>query len=500
MSEKLKKAVEAIVLAGYQLTKDAFDFLKSIENESFFEEFIQKVIKESNLTQKSFIIDAPFLKSLFFDEEKKDKKFAYGLFTKTPFAKEIESRVEVLDNSSNEINSSGSIEDFVDYFRDRFKKMAKILQERNDTKGARTLEEALEARINEKVKFICMILEKKERKGIINLKVEDLEHAATVMVMESNDKNLFEKAKTIPLDQVVCIEGIKWKESIFIAKDIILPDLPERKMNNAEEPVHAVLISDIHIGSKTFLEKAFNKFISWLNLKIGTQNQLKIAEKIKYIIIAGDLVDGIGVYPNQEKELKILDLYEQYRLAAHFLEKIPDYIEVILIPGNHDAVRQALPQPAIPKDFAEPIYEARPIISLGNPAKIKLHGVRFLLYHGKSLDDVIASIPKMNFHFPEKAMEFLLKCRHLAPEFGKRTPIAPRKNDCLIIEDPPDVFQAGHIHVVKYSLYRGSLVINCGTWQLQTEYQKKMGLEPTPGILPVLNLHSMQISLINFMI
>jgi DNA polymerase II small subunit len=500
LSEKLKKAVETIVLAGYQLSKDAFDFLKSKENESYFDEIVQKIIKEANdSTLKPFIIDEAFLKSLFPDDEKKDE-FSSGLFTKIPFAKEIESRVEILDDPTSKIDSSGSMEDFVDYFKDRFKKMADMLQKRSDVKGIRTLEEALNERINEKVKFICMILEKKEKKGIINLRVDDPEHTATVIVIESNDKALFEKARAIPLDQVVCIEGVKWKEGIFIAKDIILPDLPERKINNSKDPIYVALLSDIHVGSKTFLEKAFNKLISWINLEVGTQNQIKIAEKIKYIIIAGDLVDGIGVYPNQEKELAIPNLYEQYRLAASFLEKIPDYIEIILIPGNHDAVRQALPQPAIPKDFAEPIYEARPIISLGNPAQIKLHDVRFLLYHGKSLDDVIASIPKMDFHSPEKAMEFLLKCRHLAPEFGKRTPIAPMKNDCLIIEEPPDVFQAGHVHVAKYSIYRGSLIVNCGTWQSQTEYQKRMGLEPTPGILPILNLNSMQISLINFML
>ncbi|MEM2896539.1 MAG: DNA-directed DNA polymerase II small subunit [Candidatus Bathyarchaeia archaeon] len=500
MSERLKKAVETIVLAGYQVSKDAFDLFKSIEDESYFEDFIQKIIKEAEASaSKPFIIDAIFLKNLLKEGEKKEE-LTSGLFLKTPFAKEIESKIEILDDPTDSIDSSGSIDDFMDYFRDRFKRMTNLLQKRNDAKSVRTLEEALDARINEKVKFVCMVLEKKERRGIINLKIDDLEHSATVMVIESGDRALFEKARATPLDQVVCIEGVKWKEGIFVAKDIILPDLPERKINNSPDPIYAALVSDIHVGSKTFLEKAFNRFLSWLNLKIGTQNQVKIAEKIKYVIIAGDLVDGIGVYPNQEKELAIPNLYEQYRLAASFLEKIPDYIEVILIPGNHDAVRQALPQPAIPKDFAEPVYEARPIISLGNPAQIKLHDVRFLLYHGKSLDDVIASIPKMNFHSPEKAMEFLLKCRHLAPEFGKRTSIAPRRDDCLIVQEPPDVFQAGHIHVTKCSVYRGSLVVNCGAWQSQTEYQRRMGLEPTPGILPVLNLHSMQVSLINFML
>ena len=57
----------------------------------------------------------------------------------------------------------------------------------------------------------------------------------------------------------------------------------------------------------------------------------------------------VRVYPNQEQELAILDIFEQYHHVTQFIEEIPDYIKVIAIPGNHDATRQALPQPSIPK-------------------------------------------------------------------------------------------------------------------------------------------------------
>ncbi len=73
------------------------------------------------------------------------------------------------------------------------------------------------------------------------------------------------------------------------------------------------------------------------------------------------------------------------------------------------------------------------------------------------------------------------------------------KEDHLVIDEPPDVFQAGHVHVMKHEVYRGISVINSGAWQGQTEYQKRMGLEPTPGILPLINLQSMNIKMINFM-
>jgi DNA polymerase II small subunit len=205
------------------------------------------------------------------------------------------------------------------------------------------------------------------------------------------------------------------------------------------------------------------------------------------------------VYPRQEDELTIPDIYEQYKFAARFIQQIPEHMEVIISPGNHDGVRQALPQPAISREYGEPVYEARHVTPLGNPCEVELHGVRFLVHHGRSLEDMLTSAPGMSFERPERAMELQLRCRHLAPEYGNRTSIAPMPEDHLIIENPPDVFHSGHIHVFGQEQYRGTLIVNSGAWQAQTEYQKRMGLKPTPGLLPVVNLQTLKLSVTNFM-
>ena len=67
-----------------------------------------------------------------------------------------------------------------------------------------------------------------------------------------------------------------------------------------------------------------------------------------------------------------------------------------------------------------------------------------------------------------------------------------------MIEDVPDVFHAGHVHVMKHKTYRGTSMINSGAWQMQTSYQRKLGLEPTPGIIPVLDLKTLRVSTIDF--
>ena len=75
-----------------------------------------------------------------------------------------------------------------------------------------------------------------------------------------------------------------------------------------------------------------------------------IAGKVKYLFISGDIVDGIGIYPNQEKELIIKDVFKQYEMFRDFVEQVPDYIEIFACPGNHDAVRRGEPMPALGKN------------------------------------------------------------------------------------------------------------------------------------------------------
>ena len=79
-------------------------------------------------------------------------------------------------------------------------------------------------------------------------------------------------------------------------------------------------------------------------------------------------------------------------------------IEVIIAPGNHDAPRKALPQPAIAENFVRPLQESGRVHSLGNPCVVSLHSVEVLMCHGRSLDDIIATVPGLDHEHPEKAM------------------------------------------------------------------------------------------------
>jgi DNA polymerase II small subunit len=346
----------------------------------------------------------------------------------------------------------------------------------------------------ERTRIICMVTNKRDSsRGYYFLDVEDLSGQITVLIPQG-DRRLKSSYDRIMLDEVVGIEG-KMSNDIFIAEDIVQPDVPTTNQPHfSEEPVHVALLSDLHIGSYLFLEREFGRFLDWLS---GKGERTDISEKIKYILIAGDLVDGIGIYPTQEKELVIPDVYKQYDFLAMLLSKIPDYIEVVLAMGNHDAVRNAEPQPKLSKDIGAPLYELPNVHVTGNPVYVSAHGVRTLMYHGTTLDTIIGSLADCTYSSPENAMIEYLKRRHLAPMYGK-DPIVPEEVDYMFIKTLPDIFHCGHVHTNGYGQYRGVRVINSGTFQAKTKYQEQLGHVPTPAHVPVVNLKNLECSVIDF--
>ncbi|UCC33479.1 MAG: DNA-directed DNA polymerase II small subunit [Candidatus Bathyarchaeota archaeon] len=510
MSERLQRAVSFTIEAGYQLDKDAFIFLNSLSKTEDPIRLMEETIKKLEATtEKAFFIDKNLLEEVAQEAFPKVVEDQPRLAPSTPhplqakkvfraYAKDVDSDIEIVQDPSDNICESGTLEEYLEYFQDRFKRMKKILRRRMDVKDASSISDALEAPTNSKVKIIGMITEKREAKQQLLLSVEDLEASATVLVSPNRNQKIMKKARDLLLDQVICIAAVKGRDSLFIAEDIIWPDIPQRKPNSAPVPVYAALLSDLHIGSRMFMKEAFTLFLLWLNGKLGDAKSKAIASHVKYLIIAGDIVDGIGIYPKQREELVIEDIHEQYRMASKFIEEIPDYIDLIIIPGNHDASRKALPQPAIPQSYAESLNEARKVYSLGNPCTVSLHGVELLLCHGRSLDDIVSVASGVSFDAPEKAMKLLLQSRHMAPVYGGKTPIAPEKRDFMVIERPPDILHCGHVHVLKYESYRGTLIVNSGAWQEQTKYQEEMGLFPTPGIVPIVNLQTLEVIPINF--
>jgi DNA polymerase II small subunit len=480
------KAIARILASGYIFDGKAFDLINGLSPEVDAESVLEKVLelKGSGLVTSKVISEEDVLRALPEGGESDDGA------SKVPTDEPAD--LEVVSDPTPAIFPVEANEGFNHLFRDRYERLISVVRGRPDARGVKEVSSVKEVGNGEKVKVAGLLTGRKNRKGSVEITMDDPSGTARILCQE---EAVMKAALEAPLDGMIMVEVSRSKSGQVYAYSIMLPDVPGRRLASTSHRVYAVLLSDLHVGSRMFLARDFERFITWLN---GNSGDLDIVNRIKYVVVAGDLVDGVGVYPGQEFQLVERDPRKQYQMAAELLKQVPSRIQIILSPGNHDAVRQALPQPAVGIDVAESLYGMDNVRWVGDPSYIKLHGVTFLIYHGKSLDDVIATTPDLSYDRPTDAMKLLLRSRHLSPTYGKRTALSPELRDFMVVDPVPDVLHSGHVHTFGELTYRGTLLINSGTWQSQTSFQSNMGLEPTPSIIPILNLSTMQVIRRNF--
>ena len=479
------KAIAKVLSSGYMLDAKAFELIDRLPASADVDGLVERLLEQkAGVSAQAKVITESDVLKLIPPEAPQSQE-------KAPVRDSID--LEVLSDPTPAIAPAEGAEGFERLFRDRYQRLFSIVKERLDTRGSATVSAAKSLTPGKKVKVAGLLSDRSSRRGVVELRVDDPTGTLKVVCQDA----LVEKAALeSPLDSMVVIEVTRGKSGGLFTDSVVLPDVPGRRPTSfSSHRAYAVLLSDLHIGSRMFLSDDFGRFLQWLNGGFGDQDMVS---RIKYLVIAGDLVDGVGVYPGQEFQLAERDPKKQYEMASDLLKRVPGHIQIVLSPGNHDAVRQALPQPAVAADMAESLYAMDNVRWVGDPAFIKLHGVTFLIYHGKSLDDVIATTPNLAYDRPTDAMKLLLKARHLAPTYGKRTALSPELRDYLVVDQVPDVFHVGHVHTYGELTYRGTLLLNSGTWQAQTSFQSNMGLEPTPSIVPILDLSALKVTRRNF--
>ena len=391
---------------------------------------------------------------------------------------------KIIQDTSKKSYTSGELENLISYFKSRYEKLANILSKRPELRNYTKVADIDDSQEN--LSLILMVREIRTSKNGHKI-IEFEDDTGTISILFShNNEELFAEAEKLVKDEVVGVIANKSDDKGFaFGQQIIDPGvlrIPDKEMDFG-----IVFLSDVHIGSLTFLEDAFQRFIDWINCEFGSEEQRRIAEDVKYLVIGGDIVDGIGVYPNQDKELAIKDITEQYNEAARLLGNIRSDIKIIIAPGNHDASRVAEPQPAVPEEYAKALYELDNVEFISNPGVVSLDGINVLIYHGRSFDDLVMAVKEFTHEKNDLLMEELLKKRHLAPIYGERTPLASELEDYLVIDEVPDIFHTGHVHINTYRKFKGIHLINSGTFQTQTEFQKIYNIEPTPAEVPVIH-------------
>ncbi|MCF2208196.1 DNA-directed DNA polymerase II small subunit [Halobacterium salinarum] len=397
--------------------------------------------------------------------------------------------VEIDGDMTGASTGTGEYQDFVSVFRDRYDRLAAQLRGRvnhRPTSALASMPGGSDAAIVGMVNDI-----RSTTSGHWRVELEDTNGVFPVLVLK--DRDVSDLVDDLLLDEVIAVSGTLADDgTILFADDIYFPEVPRTySPSTADRSVQAALISDVHVGSQEFAADAWRSFADWLHTPA--------AESVEYLLIAGDMVEGVGVYPGQDEELDIVDIYDQYETFAEHLKDVPGDMEIVMIPGNHDAVRLAEPQPAFDEELRS-IMRAHDARITSNPSTVTIDGVSVLLYHGVSLDEVIAEHPSddVTYDDPQNAMELLLKKRHVAPPFGGRTRLAPEAEDHLAIDTVPDVFHTGHVHKLGVGIHHNVRLVNSGCWQHQTAFQESVNISPDVATAPILDLDTLDITVHKF--
>lgn len=500
---------------GFLLDNEMLDFFNQLEDKEIADRILEKIsganekIITKSLIDKNLSEVQPIFLSLRDEKRKVVERFFVNFNLNMEIKKEKyiekEEEIEKVEETANHLKIISPtivpakkirVEDFVKHFRNRYTEFKQILQDRTELQNLTSLDRINGQRQN--ISTIVLVLNKRitKNKNIL-LEIEDLTGKGLALV-NHNKPELYEKAQDIVMDEVIGLKCVGSREMLFV-NDIVYPDAAIFEKKKTEQEAYILFISDLHVGSGRFLEENFLRFIDWVNGKINHKEQVK---KVKYLFVVGDCVDGVGIFPGQENYLKIKDIKKQYEKLAELLGKIRKDIRIILCPGQHDAVRVAEPQPAIGGDYASSLYKLKNLTLVTNPCYIALvEGFEVLMYHGASFHGIINSIESLrtgnSYDKPSKIVKELLKRRHLAPSHSSVVYI-PEEKDPLFIRRIPDIVTTGEIHRADIDSYNNILIIANSCWQAQTPYEEKVGNHPDPCKVPMLNLKTREIKILDF--
>ncbi len=308
---------------------------------------LEKLRAESEITRDSSKYQG-FLSNVAQEEAKRAEEF----------------NVEIVE-SYNEASSDRAVQDFVSFFNARYKSLSRLISGRPGLMNNVSIARLKNKPGGETASIIGLVRDiAMTKNNNLMLTLEDPTGSVKVVVQKSN-REMYAEAIGITLDEVIGVTGMGGANILF-ASSIVWPDIPMLESKKSPNHEFAIVLSDLHVGSKLFLETEFRRFLAWIRGELGNPTQTEIAKRTKYIFIVGDLVDGVGIYPDQYGELAVKDIYEQYKLCAELISQIPKDKAIIVCPGNHDALRLSEPQPPLNQALARPLYEIPNVINGGN--------------------------------------------------------------------------------------------------------------------------------------
>ncbi len=212
--------------------------------------------------------------------------------------------------------------------------------------------------------------------------------------------------------------------------------------------MNAIIVSDLHIGSRYFLYQDFERFLG------------NIPEDYE-LILNGDIIDNPNMKLKSPHQ-KILDLIEQ----ASYRQK------VIWVRGNHD-------NGYIPQGFKEVHFKS--YYTIEN---------RLLIVHGYDFDEImprnqtLIKAFKLMHDLRVKSGARPVHVANYAKKFGilykvLRNNVMKNAVNCAM-ENGYEAVTCGHTHYPEYRVFNGIRYMNTGAWtELPAFYLKVTGDEMT---------------------
>ena len=238
----------------------------------------------------------------------------------------LEANLVVLFDPTDKVTTAEGLSGYDALFASRFAKMKQIISARPEAKKLRTIGNVAKMSGSDNDVFVCGLVAKKSTgPDSVKIVLEDTTGSLEAWVFEEGIRT---EAEMLLLDQFVMIRIGRAKNNRFVVKELVLPGIPGHTINHSETESFAVFISDLHVGSDFFMEEAFLEFVSWLS------STDQVAKRVRFVVIGGDLVDGVGIYPNQDRGLVYQTVEEQLRRAEALLSQIPQKHQGCHIPGK----------------------------------------------------------------------------------------------------------------------------------------------------------------------
>ena len=155
-NKHLQSFVSKVFSLGYQIEHDCFNFIKKLSNDENLENILERLIVHiDSLPNKPLFVTKQMLEHIIQEMTKKTQTQAIAPTQPyfQPFAKDVPSDIQILLDPTQRESTDGNLSDYLDLFQNRFSRISTILQQRLDVKNATTIQIALNAPLNSKVKI-----------------------------------------------------------------------------------------------------------------------------------------------------------------------------------------------------------------------------------------------------------------------------------------------------------------------------------------------------------